>query len=50
MEQAIKAVREAKRRHPELGDLAIWALLSGGDKDKSALIGDALYAVAEGER
>jgi hypothetical protein len=47
MEQAIKAVEEAKRRHPGLSDLAIWALLSGGDKDRSSLIGDALNAVAE---
>ena len=47
MEAMIKAVKEAKRQHPELSDLGIWALLSGGDKEKSALIGDALNAVAE---
>ena len=47
MEAMIEAVKEAKRRHPELSDLGIWALLSGGDKDKSGLVGDALNALAD---
>ena len=41
-----EAVREAKRRHPKMSELELFALLAGGDKDKSALVGDALNAVA----
>lgn len=46
MEQMKEAARAAKKKHPTLSELAIFALLTGGDKDKSALVGDALNAIA----
>lgn len=45
-----RLILAAKRRDPSMTDADLWKRICGGDRDLSALVGDVLNAMAEGEQ